>query len=239
MVWVFRVAGGGLSVVPWVVSGKSGEALAGQAGRLLEFVGGDEQLDPVDVGWSLVAGRSVFEHRAVVVGGDRGELMRGLGVVAGGGSGVGVVGGRADVVGKTVFVFSGAGSQWVGMGVELLEASPVFAAADAGVVRRRWRQFVDWSLLDVLRGVAGAPGLDRVDVVQPVLFAVMVSLAQVWGSVGVVPDAVIGHSQGEIAAAYVAGVLSLEDAARLVAVRSRLLVALARCGGDGVVGVWG
>ena len=82
-----------------------------------------------------------------------------------------------------------------------------------------------------MRGVPGAPGLDRVDVVQPVLWAVMVSLAALWRSVGVVPDAVIGHSQGEIAAACVAGALSLEDAARVVALRSRLLVGLAGAGG--------
>ena len=80
-------------------------------------------------------------------------------------------------------------------------------------------------------GCRGAAGLDRVDVVQPVLFAVMVSLAQLWRSVGVVPDAVIGHSQGEIAAAYVAGGLSLEDAARVVTLRSRLLVQLVGCVG--------
>ena len=90
---------------------------------------------------------------------------------------------------------------------------------------------MDWSLLDVLRGDAGAPGLDRVDVVQPALFAVMVSLAELWRSVGVTPDAVIGHSQGEIAAAYVAGALSLRDAARVVALRSKLLVELSGSAG--------
>ena len=103
-------------------------------------------------------------------------------------------------------------------------------------MRRRWGQFVEWSLVDVVRGVEGAPGLDRVDVVQPVLWAVMVSLAQLWRSVGVVPDAVLGHSQGEIAAAYVAGVLSLEDAAAVVALRSRLLVPLAGAGGMASLG---
>ena len=92
-------------------------------------------------------------------------------------------------------------------------------------------EHVPWSLIDVVRRVAGAPGLDRVDVVQPVLWAVMVSLAELWRSVGVLPDAVIGHSQGEIAAAYVAGALSLEDAARVVALRSRLLVELSGAGG--------
>jgi acyl transferase domain-containing protein len=92
-------------------------------------------------------------------------------------------------------------------------------------------RFVDWRLEDVLRGVEGAPGLDRVDVVQPVLFAVMVSLARLWRACGVRPSAVVGHSQGEIAAACVAGGLSLQDAARLVALRSRALGALAGDGG--------
>jgi acyl transferase domain-containing protein len=98
-------------------------------------------------------------------------------------------------------------------------------------------EFVDWSLLDVVRGAEGAPGLDRVDVVQPVLWAVMVSLARLWQQVGVVPDAVVGHSQGEIAAAHVAGALSLRDAARVVALRSRLLAQLADTGGSGGMAV--
>ncbi len=110
----------------------------------------------------------------------------------------------------------GQGAQWAGMAVDLLGSSPVFAermdACAAALAAH-----VEWSLLDVVRGVEGAPGLDRVDVVQPVLWAVMVSLAEVWRSYGVVPSAVVGHSQGEIAAACVAGVLSLEDGARIVA----------------------
>ena len=92
-------------------------------------------------------------------------------------------------------------------------------------------EFVDWSLIDVLRGAPGAPGLDRVDVVQPALFAVMVSLAELWRSIGVRADAVIGHSQGEIAAAYVAGALSLPDAAQVVTLRSKMLLALSGHGG--------
>src|ERR1035441_9024589 len=91
--------------------------------------------------------------------------------------------------------------------------------------------YVDWDLADVLAGAPGAPGLDRADVVQPVLWAVMVSLAATWQAAGVVPDAVAGHSQGEIAAATVAGILSLQDGARVVALRSRALLALAGHGG--------
>src|SRR4029077_5017695 len=92
-------------------------------------------------------------------------------------------------------------------------------------------EFVDWSLLEAVRGGAGSPSLDRVDVVQPVLFAVMVSLAAQWRALDVQPDAVLGHSQGEIAAAYVAGALSLRDAAKVVTLRSKAIIAIAGTGG--------
>src|SRR5581483_1574271 len=126
-----------------------------------------------DVGWSL-AGRSRFEHRAVVLGADRQELLRGLTELADGLPGASVVQGHAAPAGKTVFVFPGQGSQWLGMGVELLDSAPVFAG-QINACAEAFAEFVDWSLVDVLRGAPGAPGLDRVDVVQPVLFAVMVS----------------------------------------------------------------
>ena len=116
------------------------------------------------------------------------------------------------------------------MGVELLDTAPVFAE-QMNACAEAFAEFVDWSLIDVLRGTPGAPGLDRVDVVQPALFAVMVSLTELWRSIGVRPDAVIGHSQGEIAAAYVAGALSLRDAAQVVTLRSKLLLALSGRGG--------
>ncbi|WP_052707806.1 SDR family NAD(P)-dependent oxidoreductase [Streptomyces rubellomurinus] len=123
---------------------------------------------------------------------------------------------------KPVFVFPGQGAQWVGMAVELLDSAPVFAA-EIAACGEALAEFVDWNLEDVLRGREGAPSFERVDVVQPALFAVMVSLAALWRSYGVEPAAVVGHSQGEIAAAYVAGGLSLRDAARIVAVRSQLV----------------
>ena len=150
--------------------------------------------------------------------------------LAAGEPGANTVVGHSQSVGKTVFVFPGQGSQWVGMGAELLDSSKVFAD-HMHQCDKALGEHVGWSLIDVIRGVSGAPGLDRVDVVQPALWAVMVSLTELWRSVGVSPDAVIGHSQGEIAAAYVAGALSLEDAARVVALRSALLVGLSGAGG--------
>ena len=214
----------------WVLSARSAEALAAQARRLLAWVGADDALSAVDVGWSLVSTRSTLDHRAVVVGADREHLMAGLAGLAAGEPGANVVVGRAQSVGKTVFVFPGQGSQWAGMGAQLLDTSTVFAE-HMHRCDKALAEHMEWSLIDVIRGAPGAPGLDRVDVVQPALWAIMVSLAQLWRSVGVVPDAVIGHSQGEIAAAYVAGALSLEDAARVVALRSRLLVQLSGAGG--------
>ncbi|MEV4383557.1 SDR family NAD(P)-dependent oxidoreductase, partial [Streptosporangium sp. NPDC049644] len=217
-------------VVPWVISGRTDEALSAQAGRLASHLNAD--LDPVDVGLSLVTTRSVFEHRAVVIGADREELLAGLAAVEAGDQASRVVRGVADVDGKSVWVFPGQGAQWAGMGAALLEESAIFAGRMAECAAAL-EPFVDWSLLDVIRQVEGAPGLDRVDVVQPVSFAVMVSLAAVWESLGLRPDAVVGHSQGEIAAAVVAGGLSVQDGARVVALRSRLIAD--RLSGHGVM----
>ncbi len=168
----------------------------------------------------------------MVVGSEREGLLGALGALSAGESAAGVIEGGplVDVGEGVVFCFPGQGSQWGGMAVELLDSSLVFA--------ERMREcavalepYVDWSLEDVLRGVGGAPGLDRLDVVQPALFAVMVSLAGLWRACGVEPAMVVGHSQGEIAAAYIAGGLSLEDAALVVALRSRALASLAGRGG--------
>jgi acyl transferase domain-containing protein len=216
-------------VAPWVLSGRDANGLRGQAQRLLEHVSGDTGLDVRDVGFSLAA-RPLFEQRAVVVGAGREALLDGLRVIAGGESGPGVVRGLAGSGGGTAFVFPGQGGQWVGMGVELLDASRVFAER-LGECGDALEPLVGWRVEDVLRGAEGAPALDRVDVVQPVLLCVMVSLAALWQACGVRPDVVVGHSQGEIAAVCVAGGLSLEDAVRVVALRSRALAGLAGKGG--------
>ncbi|WNV84059.1 type I polyketide synthase [Umezawaea sp. Da 62-37] len=213
-----------LPVVPLVLSAKTPDALRAQAARLASLVDGD--VDLTDIAHSLSAHRSRFDHAAVLVGADRAELAAGLRGLAEDGPVADLVRGTADVRGKTAFVFPGQGSQWVGMAAELLDSSPVFAARVAEC-EQALSAHVDWSLTAVLRDEEGAASFDRVDILQPALFAVMVSLAALWQSHGVQPDAVIGHSQGEIAAACVAGALSLEDAARVVALRGKALVALA------------
>lgn len=219
---------GGL--VPWVLAGRSAKALELQAGKLRDFVAADAGLDIADAGWSLVSSRSRFDHRAVVLGRGREELLSGLASLSDGAESAGVVRGVAGNLGGVAFVFPGQGSQWVGMGRELYDAFPVFAQS-LDACAAALAEWADWSLLDVVRGVPGAPALDRVDVVQPALFSVMVSTAALWRSWGVEPAAVVGHSQGEIAAAYVCGALSLRDATRIVALRSKALVGLIGHGG--------
>ncbi len=218
---------------PWVLAGRDENGLRAQAQRLREFLAGDPECRREDVGCSL-AGRSAFAHRAVVLGGERGErreLLGELAALARGEQAAGVLEGVASLAESgVVFVFPGQGSQWGGMALELLERSPVFAER-MRACEQALAPHVQWSLEGVLRGQDGQPGLERVDVVQPALFAVMVSLAQLWRACGVRPDVVVGHSQGEIAAAHVAGGLDLEDAAQVVALRSRALLKLAGRGG--------
>ncbi|MDX2582844.1 SDR family NAD(P)-dependent oxidoreductase [Streptomyces sp. WI04-05A] len=209
-------------VAPLVVSARSAGALVGQAERLASFIEAEDGTTLPQLAAALASRRAVLSERAVVAAGSLGEALAGLRALARGESSPVVVTGGGVAAGRTVLVFPGQGSQWAGMGRELLDSSPVFAEriAECAAVLDRW---VDWSLVDVLRGDAPAELLERVDVLQPASFAVMVGLAAVWASVGVVPDAVVGHSQGEIAAACVSGALSLEDAARIVAVRSQVI----------------
>ncbi|NKQ27102.1 type I polyketide synthase [Streptomyces galbus] len=208
-------------VVPYALSARGEAALRAQAARLRAHVTARPELAPADVAHSLVATRTAHDHRAVVLGADAAELSAGLEGLSRGETSARLTTGVAKERGKTVFVFPGQGSQWAGMAVELLDSAPAFAErlreCDAAV-----RAQVDWSVEDVLRERPGAPSLERIEVVQPVLFSVMVSLAELWRRHGVEPDAVVGHSQGEIAAACVAGALTLEDAARIVVLRSQL-----------------
>nr|WP_259408414.1 type I polyketide synthase [Streptomyces akebiae] len=220
-------------VVPWVLSGRTQQALRGQAARLLDHV---RELDADGgpavgrIGFSLAATRAALGHRAVVLGSDLVEFRRGLEALAEGREVPGVVTSvRGSGQGAPVLVFPGQGSQWLGMGRELAGWSSVFREGleECAVALE---PHVDWSLWEVLE--SGDEVLwGRVDVVQPVLWALMVSLARLWRSCGVVPSAVVGHSQGEIAAAVVAGGLSVVDGARVVALRSRALRVLAGRGG--------
>ncbi|MFE3661238.1 type I polyketide synthase, partial [Streptomyces sp. NPDC059165] len=212
------------------LSARTAESLRTLGARLHERLSDPTPPPLHDLAWSLATTRTAFEHRAAVIAADHGELLRGLDLLARDAPASGVVRGTSGADGRTAFVFPGQGSQWAGMATELLDGDTEFRARFdecAEAVER----FSGWSLEEVLRGAQGAPSLDRVDVVQPALFAVMVALAGLWRAKGVEPDAVVGHSQGEIAAACVAGALGLEDAARVVVLRSRALTALAGRGG--------
>ncbi|WP_167533897.1 type I polyketide synthase, partial [Streptomyces marokkonensis] len=205
------------ATVPWLLSAADPDALRAQAARLAAHVRATGD-DPVDTAWSLLTTRTPLAHRALAVGADTAALLGGITTAVPSGP-------VAGDIHRPVFVFPGQGSQWAGMAAELLTTAPVFATrlTECGDALA---PHVDWDLAAVLRGDRDAPSLDRSDVVQPVLWAVMVSLAALWQSHGIRPAAVVGHSQGEIAAACVAGALSLEDAALVVALRSKILVPL-------------
>ncbi|MGW4681481.1 type I polyketide synthase, partial [Micromonospora taraxaci] len=194
--------------VPWVLSARSAEALRGQAARLTPV-----DADPVDVGFSLVSSRSTHAHRAVVFGRDE------LAAVAAGEPGP-VTG--SVVRGKTAFVFSGQGSQRPGMGLDLSATFPVYAEAFDAACAELDRH-LDRPVREV---IAEGDDLDQTVYTQSALFAVEVALFRLVESFGVTPDYLVGHSIGEIAAAHVAGVLSLPDAATLVTARGRLMQAL-------------
>ncbi|MFE4335989.1 type I polyketide synthase [Streptomyces sp. NPDC056831] len=220
-------------VVPWVLSGRSDEAVRAQAARLLEYVEGAPSVRPVDVGWSLVTSRTAFDHRAVVVGGDREELISGMRAVAGGAPGV--VRGTARTGHRLGALFTGQGAQRVGMACGLYEESPVFAAA-LDEVCAELDPLLDRPLCEVMWG-EDAELINETGWAQPALFAVEAALFEVLRAFGMIPDYLLGHSIGEVTAAYVAGVWSLADACRVVAARARLMQALPSGGAMAAVGM--
>ncbi|KIF72841.1 hypothetical protein QR77_00075, partial [Streptomyces sp. 150FB] len=209
----------GPRAVPVVVSGSSRAALRAQARQLHARVEADLDLRPVDVGYAAATTRSVFAHRGVVVAADRAALLDGLAALAAGEPSPHVVEGAAGSASGVVWAFPGQGPQWAGMALDLWDSLPVFAAR-MDTCARLLDDLVEWSLRDAL---ADEDALLRMDVMQPALFAVQVSLAEVWRAAGVVPAAVVGHSQGEITAACAAGIMPVADGMRLMAERSRVI----------------
>ncbi|MFC7895133.1 type I polyketide synthase [Streptomyces sp. NPDC057381] len=213
-----RTPGG---LVPWVVSARSEQALRAQAGKLRDFAAAEADLDLADAGWSLVSGRARLEHRAVVLGHDRDELLDGLTALAGDTESAAVVRGSAGELGGTVYMFPGQGARWAGAAGPLYEAFPVFAEA-LDEVCGHFDAHLPFALKPLL--LADDPaGAERTDVAQPALFALQVALYRLLTRHCPPPDHLIGHSVGEIAAAHVTGALGLDTATRLVAARGRTM----------------
>ncbi|WP_405546562.1 type I polyketide synthase [Streptomyces phaeochromogenes] len=209
-----------LPVVPWVLSARTEQALREQAARLADHVTGRD-LEQIDVAYSLATTRAALEHRAVVVGADTAELVGGLGKVAAGEPGAGVVAAGSVRPGKLAFICSGQGSQRLGMGRELYDTFPVFARALDEVIEE-----LGLPLREIMwpaEQTEDRSRLDGTEFAQPALFALEVALGRLLESWGVRPDFVAGHSVGELAAAHLAGVFSLPDACALVAARARLM----------------
>ena len=222
-------------LIPLLVSGRDEAALRAQAKRYADWLSRHPDVDWEGVLSTAALHRTHFAARASVSARAAAEATEALRALGEGRSHAAVSLGAARERDGVVFVFPGQGSQWTSMGRTLLAESSVFAETIAACEAALSRH-TDWSLTAVLRGDegAGVPPLERVDVVQPALFAMNVALAAVWRSLGLEPAAVVGHSQGEIAAAVVAGILSLEEGARVVALRSQLLRRMSGSGGMAV-----
>ncbi|MEW9534580.1 type I polyketide synthase [Microbispora sp. NPDC049125] len=205
-------------VTPLVLSGRTEQALREQAVRLRGHLAAEPGLPVADVAYSLATTRTAFEHRAVLTGTDGDDLLSALDTFASGGTAPGVIGGTVRQDGKLAFLFTGQGSQRAGMGRELYETYPVFADA--------FDQVCAHLDVPVREAIADEGVLRRTEFTQPALFAIEVALFRLVESWGLRPDFLAGHSIGEIAAAHVAGVLSLEDACTLVTARGRLMQAL-------------
>ncbi|MET7943991.1 type I polyketide synthase [Streptomyces sp. NPDC005302] len=208
-------------LVAWTVSARSEQALRAQAGRLRDFAAAGPPPDLADIGWSLAASRARFEHRAVVLGRTRDELLHALTSLSQGEESAAVLRGVAGAAGGTVFMFPGQGSPWAGAARQLYDAFPAFARSLDDICAH-FDAHLPIGLRSVLLAEEPA-GRERTDVAQPALFALQVSLYRLLTAHLPAPDRLIGHSVGEIAAAHVSGVLTLDDATRLVAARGRIM----------------
>ncbi|WKX71573.1 type I polyketide synthase [Streptomyces sp. XD-27] len=220
---VDHVPGGTAGLVPWVVSARSEDGLRAQAERLRDFAAADAGLDIADVGWSLVSSRARLEHRAVVIGRDRDELLSGLASLSDGAESARVARGVAGRLGASAFMFPGQGAGWAGVARQMYDAFPVFAQS-LDEVCARFDTHLPYELKPLLLADALAEDqAQRTDIAQPALFALQVSLYRLMTRYCPRPDRLIGHSVGEITAAHVSGALDLDGATRLVAARGRVM----------------
>ncbi|WP_405547571.1 type I polyketide synthase [Streptomyces phaeochromogenes] len=223
-------AGQPTGLVPWVVSARSESALRAQAEKLRDFAVANPRADVADVGWSLVSSRSRFEHRAVVLGRDRDELLRGLTSLSDDTEAAGVVRGIAGEVAGAAFMFPGQGTQWAGTAGQLYDTFPVFART-LDEICEHFDAHLPYALKPLLLADAPAEaGAGRTDIAQPALFALEVSRYRLLETFCGRPGRLIGHSIGEIAAAHVSGALDLDSATRLVAARGRVMQTAERGG---------
>jgi acyl transferase domain-containing protein len=220
------------------LSAHSKQALEALARRYSDFVQAkaSETLSLSDLCYTASARRAHHDHRLAVVVNSEEEVVANLNAFIEGESRVGMTSGDVGEGQrhKLVFVFPGQGSQWFGMGRELMEKEAVFRE----VIQRcdlSMRQEVEWSLLEVLTSDDAHSQLSEIDVIQPTIFAIQIALASLWRSWGIEPDIVVGQSMGEVAAAYTAGALSLEDALQVICRRSRLLKRVSGQGSMAVV----
>jgi myxalamid-type polyketide synthase MxaE and MxaD len=219
------------------LSAKTPAALQDLARSYQQFLGADNTAQDLQhICYTASVRRPHHDHRMALVAQTREDAISQLTAFLNGDKRAGLSSGRRtwDTSKKLAFVFSGQGSHWLGMGRDLLAQEPVFRAALTEIDRLLSRH-VDWSLLETLAAEPENSRLDETDVTQPAIFAVQVGLATLWHSWGIKPDAVVGHSLGEIAAAHIAGALSLEDAIQVVVYRSRLMKRVAGQGKTAVV----